>query len=150
MRWFGMINGNDEQTYEAKPTSSLLGDVLGIGGLVKAMSDPAMMQGAYQMMAALTAAGMTLPRLEAKLDLLLKDKGYDVETLFPTAPGVYPDFQAGHGAWFPDSGGHQPQSARLPAGMAGARPGGDPAAGGAIDDGTRPGADVGGRPDDTD
>jgi hypothetical protein len=133
------INGND-QDYEAKPTSSLLGDVLGIGGLIKAMSDPAMMQGAYQMMAALTAAGMTLPRLEAKLDLLLRDKGHDVETLFPIgSAGVFPDFS-----------GHQPGSPRLPAGMASARPGGDPLAGGAVDDGTRQGADPGGRPDETD
>jgi hypothetical protein len=83
------MNGNGQDQPQAPPTSSLWGDVFGISGLVKALSDPAMMQGAQAMMTALAEGGQASRRIEAKLDMLLRALGHEIETINARFPAHF-------------------------------------------------------------
>jgi hypothetical protein len=60
-------------------TSSMWNDVLGIGGFIKSLTDPQMLQNAALMMQAITDCAHGMKRIEAKLDILLKESGHDGE-----------------------------------------------------------------------
>jgi hypothetical protein len=61
----------------AEETNSMWNDMLGIGGLVRAISDPAMLQNAALMMQAIVQSASTMQRIEQKLDVLLRETGHD-------------------------------------------------------------------------
>ena len=65
----------------AEDTKSMWGDLLGIGPLLRMATDPTMIANAALLMQAMTDAAQSLPRIEAKLDLLLNEQGHDVADL---------------------------------------------------------------------
>lgn len=97
----------------------LWGDVMGIGPLVRMATDPTFQANVQGMVAAITAAAMAIPRVEAKLDALLG----------PDHPLVRATPRA-------------PESAVLPLEHRPAGAGGFGPAGGAPDHGSGPGADA--------
>lgn len=77
----------EPQPDQAQPTSSLWGQLFGLGPLFRMVSDPQMMQNAIGMMQAIAAGAAANQRLEAKLDFLLRKQGYDPEEIASSAPG---------------------------------------------------------------
>jgi hypothetical protein len=141
--------GQNAQNTQIEPpaTSSLWGDMFGIGPLFKMISDPALGAHAHQMMQAIIEGASASSRIEAKLNALLKALGHDVaeiERQAAAAPLVIaPALFAAHGA-----NGTRGRSAATGAPDDGSRDaspdastdGGDPRNGGADDDaaGARP------------
>jgi hypothetical protein len=127
MRLFGM-NGNGQEQPAAPETSSLWGDMFGMGSLFKMISDPGLMAHTHAMMAAVIEGANANRRIEAKLDRLLNALGHqinDINARFPAgfqppgAPGA-PVLLEGNGAY---GGGSPPPSG----GVADGGTGGDPA-----------------------
>lgn len=57
---------------QPQSTRSMWGDMLGIGPLLKMISDPALQAHAHQMMAAVIEGAEASKRIEAKLDAILR------------------------------------------------------------------------------
>lgn len=97
---------------EPPSTSSLWGDMFGMGSLLKLVSDPALGAHAHQMMGALIEAAQASQRIEKKLDTLLKALGHEIDGIATRTendlaaaqarPGVAPPLLAAHRA---DGGG---------------------------------------------
>lgn len=82
---FGRSNGADDGQ-NAPSTSSILGDMFGLGGLMKVITDPALVQHAHAMMQATIDGAHASRRIEAKLDRLLGALGHeinDINSRFP-------------------------------------------------------------------
>ena len=81
---FGKSNGSGEG--EAQGTGSMWGDVFGLSGLMKVITDPALVNHAHGMMQATIDGAHANRRIEAKLDRLLRALGHeinDINSRFP-------------------------------------------------------------------
>jgi hypothetical protein len=87
---FGNGNGNEQvpATVEPPSSASLWGDMFGIGGLIKTMTDPALGQHIHMMLATVIEAGKATQRVEAKLDAILKAQENAGNTAVFTAFGT--------------------------------------------------------------
>lgn len=84
---FGKPNGADD-AQNASSTSSIWGDMFGLSGLMKVITDPALIQQAHAMMQATIDGAHANRRIEAKLDRLLGALGHeisDINARFPAA-----------------------------------------------------------------
>jgi hypothetical protein len=84
---FAMFGNGQEQPPQAPETSSLWGDMFGMGSLFKMISDPGLMAHTHAMMAAVIEGANANRRIEAKLDRLLKGIGHeisDINARFPS------------------------------------------------------------------
>lgn len=86
---FGSGNGQDAPV--AQDTGSLWGEMFGMGSLFKIITDPALMTHTHAMMSAVIEGANANRRIEAKLDLLLKSLGQEIETI----NGRWPSHLAG-------------------------------------------------------
>jgi hypothetical protein len=66
---------------EPPSSSSLWGDMFGLSGLIKTITDPALGAHAHQMMAAIIEGSQASARIEKKLNQLLEALGHDVADL---------------------------------------------------------------------
>jgi hypothetical protein len=85
----------------APETSSLWGDMFGMGSLFKLISDPGLMAHTHAMMAAVIEGANANRRIEAKLDRLLKGIGHeisDINARFPAQLQPPPALLTQHGA----------------------------------------------------
>ena len=84
---------------EPQDTKSIWGDMFGLGGLMKVITDPALVAHAHAMMQATIEGANSSRRIEAKLDRLLGALGHeisDINARFPAAfhPGPSPSAAA--------------------------------------------------------
>ena len=80
------MNGNGQEPLPAQETSSIWGDMFGMGSLFKLISDPALMAHTHQMIGAVIEGANANRRIEAKLDRLLGALGHeisDINSRFP-------------------------------------------------------------------
>lgn len=84
-------NGQDPGAEQAQSTSSLLGDLFGVGSLFKVITDPGLQAHAHAMMAAVIEGANSSRRIEAKLDRLLKALGHEIEDINARFPTAYRD-----------------------------------------------------------
>ena len=82
-------SGNGQDAAQAPETSSLWGDMFGVGSLFKVISDPALMQHAHQMMGAVIEGANANRRIEAKLDRLLRALGNDISDINARFPAQF-------------------------------------------------------------
>ena len=127
---FGIGNGSGEQPQDTK---SLWGDMFGISGLMKVISDPALIAHAHAMMQATIEGANSSRRIEAKLDRLLQALGHEISDIngrFPAAfqPLTAPALLEQNGA--DGTGGHAPATGALDDGSASAPGGAGPTVGG--------------------
>jgi len=131
---FGNGSGAADQPQDTK---SIFGDIFGLGGLMKVITDPALVAHAHAMMQATIEGANSSRRIEAKLDRLLGALGHeisDIDARFPApfqAPANSP-LLVQHGAFgagshpaaigAPDNGSPQPTGSPATAG-GGPRPG---------------------------
>ena len=83
---FGIGNGGDPS--QPQDTKSLWGDMFGLTGLMKVITDPALVAHAHAMMQATIEGANSSRRIEAKLDRLLGALGHeitDINARFPAA-----------------------------------------------------------------
>jgi hypothetical protein len=109
---FGKSNGAGEE--QPQGTGSLWGDMFGLSGLMKVITDPALVQHAHGMMQATIDGAHANRRIEAKLDRLLRALGHEIEDInsrFPDGfqPGP-PALLVQHGA---DGAGRNSASVEL-------------------------------------
>jgi hypothetical protein len=116
---FGIGNGSDEPS-QAQDTKSIWGDMFGLSGLMKVITDPALMAHAHAMMQATIEGANSSRRIEAKLDRLLGALGHEITDI---------------NARFPQS--FQPPPAAVLIEHGAARAGSDPAATGVAHDGSQ-------------
>jgi hypothetical protein len=140
---FGIGNGAGEP--QPQDTKSIWGDMFGLGGLMKVITDPALVNHAHAMMQATIEGANSSRRIEAKLDRLLGALGHeisDINSRFPAAfqpapaPLLVEHGALGAGSHPPATGAPDDGSAD-PAGSVGTAGGGaqlrrphDPTAGG--------------------
>jgi hypothetical protein len=87
---FGKNGSGDEQP---QATGSLWGDMFGLSGLMKVITDPALVEHAHGMMQATIEGANANRRIEAKLDRLLQALGHEIDDInsrFPAAFGPQP------------------------------------------------------------
>jgi hypothetical protein len=96
---FGM-NGNGQEPVAPPETSSLWGDMFGMGSLFKMISDPGLMAHTHAMMAAVIEGANANRRIEAKLDRLLKGIGHEISDINARFPAHFqpPALLEGNGA----------------------------------------------------
>jgi hypothetical protein len=86
---FGFGNGaGDFPAQQPQDTKSMWGDMLGLSGLMKVITDPALIAHAHAMMQATIEGANSSRRIEAKLDRLLGALGHeisDINSRFPAA-----------------------------------------------------------------
>ena len=87
---FGFGNGASGEFPASQPqdTKSMWGDMFGLGGLMKVITDPALIEHAHAMMQATIEGANSSRRIEAKLDRLLGALGHeisDINARFPAA-----------------------------------------------------------------
>ena len=75
---------------EAPSSSSLWGDMFGVGSLFKVITDPALGAHAAAMMNAITESAKASSRIERKLNRLLAALGQEVEDANVGSPGIGP------------------------------------------------------------
>jgi hypothetical protein len=139
----GMFGSNGSG--EAQDTKSIWGDMFGLGGLMKVITDPALIAHAHAMMQATIEGANSSRRIEAKLDRLLGALGHeisDINSRFPAqfqpaGPAVLIEHGANGAGSDPAATGVAHNGGAVAAGGAGAPVGGaqlrrshDPAAGG--------------------
>jgi hypothetical protein len=110
---FGKSNGSDPS--QPQSSGSLWGDVFGLSGLMKVITDPALVNHAHAMMQATIDGAHANRRIEAKLDRLLRALGHeinDINSRFPDnfQPGPTPPLLEGGRA---DGTGGNPPSSEL-------------------------------------
>jgi hypothetical protein len=106
---------------EAQDTKSIWGDMFGIGGLMKVITDPALVAHAHAMMQATIEGANSSRRIEAKLDRLLGALGHeiaDINSRFPAQFQPAPALLVEHGA--NGAGGDPPATGAVDDGSAGA------------------------------
>jgi hypothetical protein len=91
---FGLGNGSGEA--QPQDTKSIWGDMFGLGGLMKVISDPALIAHAHAMMQATIEGANSSRRIEAKLDRLLGALGHEISDIDARYPAQH--FPAGLGA----------------------------------------------------
>ena len=100
---FGLGNGSGSSGDPSQPqdTKSLWGDMFGLNGLMKVITDPALVAHAHAMMQATIEGANSSRRIEAKLDRLLGALGHeisDINSRFPAAFQPAPALLVEHGA----------------------------------------------------
>jgi hypothetical protein len=101
---FGIGNGNGQETgigEQPQDTKSIWGDMFGLGGLMKVITDPALVAHAHAMMQATIEGANSSRRIEAKLDRLLGALGHeisDINSRFPAQFQSAPALLVEHGA----------------------------------------------------
>jgi hypothetical protein len=104
-------NGSGADAAQPQDTKSIWGDMFGLTGLMKVITDPALVSHAHAMMQATIEGANSSRRIEAKLDRLLGALGHeinDINARFPATfqpPGA-PALLVQHGA--NGAGGHSP------------------------------------------
>jgi hypothetical protein len=82
---FGIGNGSGE----AQDTRSIWGDMLGIGPLMKVLTDPALQAHTHAMMTAVIEGANATRRVELKLNLLLKALGHEYADIDAQHPSPF-------------------------------------------------------------
>lgn len=85
-------NGEQPRQEQAQSTSSIFGDMFGIGQLFKVITDPALQAHTHAMLAAVIEGASATRRVEAKLDRLLIAMGQRIEDINEKWPA---DMRAG-------------------------------------------------------
>jgi hypothetical protein len=104
---FGIGNGSGADPSQPQDTKSMWGDMFGLSGLMKVITDPALVAHAHAMMQATIEGANSSRRIEAKLDRLLGALGHeikDINSRFPAAFQPAPALLVEHGA--NGAGGH--------------------------------------------
>jgi hypothetical protein len=104
---------------EPQDTKSLWGDMFGLGGLMKVITDPALVAHAHAMMQATIEGANSSRRIEAKLDRLLGALGHEIADINARFPAQF-----------------QPPAAPLLVQHGAVGAGSHPPATGAVDDGS--------------
>jgi hypothetical protein len=86
----GGLGPGDVAQIEPPSSSSLWGDMFGLSGLIKTITDPALGAHAHAMMAAIIESGKASHRIELKLNALLGALGHDVAEIERRAANVDP------------------------------------------------------------
>ena len=85
---FGKSNGAAESD-QPPGTGSLWGDMFGLGGLMKVITDPALVNHAHAMMQATIEGANSSRRIEAKLDRLLGALGHEISDINSRFPAQF-------------------------------------------------------------
>jgi hypothetical protein len=102
-----MFGSNGAGDAQPQDTKNLWGDMFGLGGLMKVITDPALVNHAHAMMQATIEGANANRRIEAKLDRLLQALGHeinDINSRFPVALAAPPALLEQNGA--DGTGGH--------------------------------------------
>lgn len=94
---FGLGNGNGQETGigpQPQDTKSLWGDMFGLGGLMKVITDPALVAHAHAMMQATIEGANSSRRIEAKLDRLLGALGHEISDINSRFPANFQPAQS--------------------------------------------------------
>ena len=92
MGMFGIGSGNGQGLGSGEPapdTKSLWGDMFGLGSLMKVITDPALVQHAHNMMQATIEGANANRRIEAKLDMLLRALGHEIDAINDRFPSTF-------------------------------------------------------------
>ena len=73
--------GNGSGEAQPQDTKSLWGDMFGLGGLMKVITDPALVAHAHAMMQATIEGANSSRRIELKLDRLLQALGHEISDI---------------------------------------------------------------------
>jgi hypothetical protein len=79
----------DFPAQQPQDTKSLWGDMFGLTGLMKVISDPALMAHAHAMMASVMEGANANRRIEAKLDRLLGALGHEISDINSRFPAQF-------------------------------------------------------------
>ena len=125
-------NGSGGDPSQPQDTKSLWGDMFGLGGLMKVITDPALVAHAHAMMQATIEGANSSRRIEAKLDRLLGALGHEINDINSRFPA---QFQPAPAALLVENGangaGRSPASGQLvDHGSAGASGSAGPSVGG--------------------
>ena len=121
------MNGNGQDA-APQSTASIWGDMFGMGSLFKLVTDPMLGATAQRMMETIIESSLASRRLEAKLDLLLKGQGHDIDAVNARFAGLGPPAlleMGGAARSRSDPASSHADDDGVGADQAGARPGGN-------------------------